>query len=298
MLSVLGLLIYSQMALAQGSANKGSDPNAERTTFGPFALGGVHYTVTMESVPVAPAGSAGGGTQKHRPETLADVSVQDGSHRKFWERAFRRPDTPQATTVGTAYEVLGETGKGIVLEFGTLAPNRITAGWFVVLAERSGHLEQISPDVRFYGSMEHIPDAGYEQRRLVSGDKIRYQFWMGGYYLLRKLQVNFQARTVISSCARRCTFPVIAETNPLAANVTIELFDRPDGRSHPVQLRRQSRPEFVDAYVNDMAAIDASPSGPHDRPWLHVRIDGNDGWVPDVAAEELGLHGVKRADEP
>lgn len=296
--SALWFVIYFQAALALGLASEGKGAQRERTTFGPFELGGTNYPVIMDSVPIVPVDVGNTDIENSHRYTLDSASVQDSSGSKVWERAFRPPDAPQARTVGTAYKVLGETGEGIVLEFGTLAPSRINAGWFVVLARRGGHLEQISREVRFYGSMEHIPDAGYEQRHLVSGDKIRYQFWMGSYYLLCALQVNFQAYTAVPLCTRRCTLPVLAQPRPLGTDLTIQLFDGPAGHSHRAHLRNGSRVEFIDAHVDDVGSMDAATSGHNQRPWLHVRIDGHDCWTPDIDAESLGLQEIKRADEP
>jgi hypothetical protein len=254
----------------------------------------------MENVLFAPSKSEGAITHPESPtETLAYVCVQHGSNKRVWSRTFDVPDAASGSWIfGTAYEVQGETGSGIVLEFSRISPNRVAGGWFTVFASRNRSLEVIAPEVRFYGFMEHIPDAGPNQRRLVSGDKIRFQFWTGNYYLLRGVRVDFRAGTVVPLCARKCTFSVICQARPLETDVTVQLFDRPGGPRKGLLVRKRSGIEFLDAYVEDVSAIDTVGSKPDQHHWLHVRIDGTEGWLSDsVEMRKIGLPSTNRADD-
>ncbi len=270
---ILLLLVLFLGTVAHGSdvantCNTHHGPQRESHTFGPFTIGGIQYTVTMESVLFGPSRSEGAGMHPESPsETLAYVCVQDGSGTRIWDRTFDVPDrAANSWTFGTAYEVQGETGAGIVLEFAAEALNRIPAGWITILVWRDRHLEVIAPDVRFYGMLEHIPDAGPDRRRLVSGDVIRYQFWTGNYYLLRGVRVNFEAGSVVPSCVHKCALPIMYQASLLEEDVTVQLFDRPGGRQNSLFVRRRSDIEFLDAFVEDISAIDAAGSKRDQRP--------------------------------
>lgn len=267
-------------------------PNSSVHKFGPFEIGQSKYTVLWVGTSLAGSASTGESAQETtRDQSLVHICVQDGDNKIVWERAFDYDTTSKTKVSGTAYEVQGQSGKGIVVETAKVYAKRIPAGSFTVFAQRNGHLEVIASDVRFFGMMEHIPDAGPDRRRLVPGDAIRYQFWTGNYYLVQAIRVDFAAGTVVPLCSRKCTFSVIYPASPLESEAMVRLFIRPLGGSRSVAVRKQSTIEFVEAYVEDIAKIDSV------RPWLHVRIDGNDGWMSEpVDIQRIGLPEIARAD--
>ena len=199
-------------------------------------------------------------------------------------------DTSRASVVGTAYEVQGETGTGIVVETAKILKDHVNAGSFTVLAERNGHLQAIGPDVKFYGLMEHIPDAGPNTRRLVKGDLIRYRFWTGNFYLIRGVRVDFTAGRVVPLCTRDCTLAVLCNQTPLQSEASVQLFDHSFGNPRTVALQKQTRIELLEAYVRDVADIDSVLPSHEVQPWLHVHIDENDGWISEPTdLQKVGL---------
>jgi hypothetical protein len=223
--------------------------------------------------------------------------VQDAKGNIVVDRSFGRDAASATRTVGTAYQVQGDSGTGIFLEIGKVSPKRITAGWVTILARRNSHLEVIAHDLKFYGGLEHVPDAGHDRRRLVEGDLVRYQFWVGNYYLLRGVSVDFSAGTVVPLCSQKCTFGIVCQAVPIGHDDIVQLFDCPRGKPRKVPVRKASRVDFVEAYVEDIAALDTVSAVRDERPWLHVRIDGNDGGLSDPAdMEKTGLPPVERAE--
>lgn|SRR5208282_1512214 len=268
-------------------------PNMSVHEFGPFEIGQNKYTVLEVGASLAGPASGGASAQETTPDqTLVHLCVQGRDNKIVWERGFDRDTTSKTKVYGTAYEVEGQSGKGIVVETARVCAKRIPAGSFTVFAQRNGHLEVVAADVRFYGMMEHIPDAGPDRRRLVPGDTIRYQFWIGNYYLLQGVRVDFAAGTLVPLCSRKCAFSVMYQTtSPLESEGTVQLFNHPFGDSRSVAVRKQSAIEYVEAYVEDIAKIDSV------RPWLHVRIDGSDGWMSEPAdIQRVGLPEIARAD--
>lgn len=267
-------------------------------SFGPFEINGAEYKVLFVSVLLTAPSSPGAKLQEVSPDhTLAHICVQHGNKNTVWERPFEWDAASETRIVGTAYEVQGQTGEGIVLETSKISAKHIPAGQFTILAQRNGHLEVIAPELKFFGMMEHIPDAGHDRRRLVAGDLIRYQFWTGSYYMLRGIRVDFRAGTVVPVCSRKCTFSVMYQATPLEGGVTVQLFDHPFGESRRVAVRKQSTVEFLDAYVEDIAKIDSVRRCREARSWLHVRIDENDGWMSEPAdMQKVGLPDIECAE--
>lgn len=266
--------------------------------FGPFDMGGAKYEVLLVSALLTTPSSTGATLQEVSPDqTLVHICVQNGNKDTVWERSFDWNAASATRTLGTAYEVQGQTGEGIVLETGKISAKHIPAGKFTILAQRNGHLEVLAPEVKFYGMVEHIPDAGLDRRRLVTGDVIRCQFWTGHYYMVRGIRVDFGGGTVVPLCSHNCTFSVMYQATPLKGDATVQLFNQPLGKSRRVAVRRQSTIEFLDAYVEDIATIDCARRRREGRPWLHVRIDENDGWMSEPRdMEKLGLPHIERTE--
>jgi hypothetical protein len=242
--------------------------------------------------------STGATLQDGSPDySLAHICVQDGDRSTVWERPFEWDAASETRIIGTAYEVQGQTGEGIILETSKISAKHIPAGQFTILAQRNGHLEALIPEVKFFGMMEHIPDADHDRRRFVAGDVVRYQFWTGNYYVVRGIRVDFGAGTVVPLCSHKCTFSAMYQATPLEGDATVQLFDHPLGESRRVAVRKQSTVEFLDAYVDDIAKIDSVRHCSDGRPWLHVRIDKNEGWMFGPAdMQKVGLPDVPCAE--
>ncbi|MEI6670212.1 MAG: hypothetical protein WCP29_18865 [Acidobacteriota bacterium] len=224
------------------------------------------------------------------------MCVLDGNNRAVWQRAFDWPPSTDTRVFGTAYRVEGSNGSGLILEAATTSTSDIPAGSFIVLVPRNGHLQVATPEVRFFGMMEHIPDAGKARRRLRDGDVVMYQFWTGHFYLIRAAQIDFSGGRLIPDCSGRCTFNVKCDASPITADSSVQLFDHPFGASRGVPVTKESKLTYLNAYVEDTNELDSLRESRNGRPWLHIRVDGNEGWVAGPTdLQTIGLSPIARA---
>jgi hypothetical protein len=292
-----GCLLAFCMSAPVGASEPRSDgrPDGTRETrrFGPFLTASGGYIVNMDYVrrPAVASGRA----DEPTVATLANVTVVDQSGRTVYERALDYNATasgfdPERT--GTAYELRAESGIAIVIEVGTIKrdqPVTNTTGWMIALVQHAEGLQLAAPEIRFYGSLEHFPGPPLGPRRLVAGDLMRTREWTGHYSFIPGFRANFRTATISPLCAKKCTWGVVVEAQPLGSSVC-RLAARPLGPTEAVVVRADSRVEYLDAYIEDMERYDRDSDDPASRPWLHVRLDGREGWVteaPDLAAVGL-----------
>jgi hypothetical protein len=272
-----------------------SRPDATRETrrFGPFLAASGGYIVNMNFVRRPSVASR----REDQPTvaTLANVTVVDRAGRTVYERALHYHATatgfdPERT--GTAYEVRAESGIAIVVEVGTIKGDRPvanTTGWMIALVQQAKGLRLAATEIRFHGSLEHFPGPPLGPRRLVPGDLMRTREWTGHYSFFSGFRANFRTATISPLCSKKCTWGVAVEARPLGSSVC-RLAARPLGPPEAVAVRPDSQVEYLDAYVEDMERYDRNSDDPARRPWLHVRLDGREGWVteaPDLAAVGL-----------
>ena len=262
----------------------------------PLSVAGRNYEVqfdvaavnaTAKSVPVGPADS---------PRSICGVAVHDDHGAIVWQQMFARPSSA-VDLIGTAYKLVANRGgEAIVLEVAAVSPGRINSGWITILHPANGRLEAVTPNLHFYGRVEHIPDKGPNVRQLVPDDVIRYQFWAGHYYLINLVRVDLRSGTLSHSCEQNCTLPVICSPKPTMKEETVSLYERPMGNGRKVELKPNINLECLEAYVENMSWSDISKGG--NEPWLHVRVNGIDGWMRDDAdLERLGLERVERTPD-
>jgi hypothetical protein len=154
----------------------------------------------------------------------------------------------------------------------------------------------MTPELEFYGMMEHIPDAGRDRRQLVPGDLVRYQFWTGYFYVLRSARLDFSRNRLIVDCRGQCVLPVMCSATPVVAEASVALFDRPFGMPRKVSVTGPAKIVFLEAQVEDADNIGQTSAAGTGRPWLHVRIERDDGWIQSPAdLEKLGLRRIALA---
>lgn len=107
--------------------------------------------------------------------------------------------------------------------------------------------------------------------------------WTGHYSMIRGFRADFGTGSVSPICWQNCTLPVIVKPQALLDGKTCRLHSEPLGSSEAVVLRRDSKVEYLNAFVADMTLYDPESDDPTMRPWLQVRVDGRDGWVTSAA---------------
>jgi hypothetical protein len=76
---------------------------------------------------------------------------------------------------------------------------------------------------------------------------------------------------------------VIVKAQALLDGKTCRLHSEPLGSFEVVVLRRDSKVEYLNAFVEDLNLYDHESDDPTRRPWLRVRVDGREGWMTSAA---------------
>ncbi len=76
-------------------------------------------------------------------------------------------------------------------------------------------------------------------------------------------------------------------------DATVELFERDFQHATKLSISKRSKIKLVDAYVEDTTGLPALRTAP----WLHVRIDGKEGWISNPAdLKKIGLPYIPRVE--
>lgn len=186
-----------------------------------------------------------------------------------------------------------ESGAAIVVEAYRVNSGQVPAnatGWMIAFVKGGKELRLAGPEIRFHGQIEHLPGPPLGPRRLVPGDWIRTREWTGHYSLIRGFRADFRTPAIAATCVRNCTFAVVAQPQPLIAGRTCRLHAEPLGPAVTVVLQSDSKVEYLDAYVGDPTRYDRASGDLVARPWLHVRVDGREGWLTD--SDDLAAIGL------
>lgn len=275
-------------------AEREQDPGLEISTFGPFLTDDGGFTVTMRYAGRPSAVPAQAADQAVR--TLADLAVVDSVGRTVYRRDFVYRRTAQGFEPeldGTAYEVHAESGAAIVIEAAEVQLGRPPAnplGWMVALVRDGSGLRVAGPEIRFRGNLEHFPGPPLGPRQLRAGDSMANREWTGHYSMIRGFHADFGTGSVSPICLQNCVLPVIVKPQAPLDGKTCRLHSELLGASETVVLRRDSKVEYLNAFVADMNLYDPESDDPKKRPWLQVRVDGRVGWVTSAAdLTALGL---------
>jgi hypothetical protein len=265
-------------------AERPQDAGREISTFGPFLTNDGGFTVTMR---YAKRRSAGAGQAADPPvRTLVDVVVADATGRTVYRRDFVDRTTTQGLEPdqdGTAYEVRAESGTAIVIEAGSGQPPANPSGWMIALVPDGKGLRVAGPEIRFHGNLEHFPGPSLGPRQLRAGDFMATREWTGHYSMIRGFRANFRTGSLSPLCVHNCTLPVTVQIHALQDGQAVRLHSEPLGSFASVVLRRDSKVEYLDTFVADLNLYDRESDDPTKRPWLHVRVDGREGWVTSAA---------------
>ncbi len=290
-LGMLAGVLLVQLPGAVASADQSVLASSQMSQrYGPFlATQGGGYTVTMDYARRPPASAEG--PSGSDIVTLAKVAVLDPAGQALYERTFTFQTTPngfEPEQIGTAYEVRGESGAAIVIEAYYIHEGKCPAnasGWMIALLKHGATLRLAGPEIRFHGQIEHFPGPPLGPRQLVGIGKgiMRTREWTGHYSFIRSYRADFSAPSILPTCTKDCTFPVVAQAQPLSRGRTCRLHTTPLGSVEEILVQADSRVEYLDAYVGDPAGYDRTSDDGVRRPWLHVRLNGREGWVTDPA---------------
>lgn len=195
-------------------------------------------------------------------------------------------------------------GEGILVDGGFLPSAPGYSGWYQVFGLFSGKLvpfdAPMSTDGEFLGEAKDSfqPSVMYrgQQPQTVTRDVLNFRVWTGNFSIIYPVLIDWMQAKVRPAwtCYRQtakgmvaaCTYKVKVDPVRTSNDLTfVRLFAEPE-EGFPVKhvvIKPDSKIEFLEAQlpVDWSATKDAISFGAGEGSdvWLHVRIDGQEGWI-------------------
>jgi hypothetical protein len=290
------LLVLTSAAPSGGGA---ADPVAsiENVTraLRPFRMSGEDYTVTLHQKRIisAAAGAAD-------DEALASLEIRNGAqavvHREDFEYAAEA-DAFASSCSASAELLNGAMNRAILIAVGCLPSAPDSGATWEVCGVWDGKFMRLGQPFTARGEVARFipgPVRKIGDATSFGLDVIELRIWSGNFRVVVPLTLSWvQGRLIAPRCYEQteqglreggCDLHVEAERTPPEDELTfIRLFDEPHenfGTPRHVVVRRDSTVEIVGTRARvsfggtPVAAVDIG-----DDPWLHVRVDGKDGWI-------------------
>jgi hypothetical protein len=232
---------------------------------------------------------------------------------RFQDGAFEETMDVSARETKTQY------GHGILVDGGWL-PSAPNSGWWVQLFGLfNGKLvsfgEPISTDGDYLGEavLTYEPTAIFRGQTVqpVSHDVLRFKEWTGNFFIIYDVIIDWmQAKARPAWTCQQMTSPgpgsacrYKVEAEPVRGKdlTFVRLFAEPDAGFTPkhVVIKPESNIEYIEAQVpvvwtttenNASFGVSISHSAPGSEMWLHIKVDGQDGWISgEEDFEAIGL---------
>ncbi len=305
---------------AGATASPPREPRADATARGPrlddvdktlgsFSLGGRDYTVVSHAkrLTSAVAGDPDG-------ETLAALDIRDSSgtvvHHETFEYAF--DDARFASSCSASAELLkGNMINALLIDSGCLPSAPQSGSTWEIFGVWNGTFSRLGSPFTTQGEMVRFisgPVTKVGQATSYQPDVIELRVWTGNFHVMVPLTMNWmQGQLVPPRCYEQtghgmreggCELHVTVDRTPAEDELTfVRLFAEANeafGVPKHVVVKRDSKVEFLGASVRIvMSGADVVEIGIADDPWLHVRIDGREGWLH--TEEDFAAIGVPQA---
>ena len=306
--------VAAQVPAASGTdpAQPSSDLVTSEVTQGPFHLGDQTFTFVKRVLKIKGAESA-------------DESTVD-----WWElrdadgKAIVHQQNPPAHVQNGAFDEMEEVsarelkttlGRGLLLS-GAYEPSTPNGGWWVqVYGLLNNKLAAISSPLFAEGdflgeavdSYQPTPMIRGQQPHTVTRDVLNFRVWTGNFNITYGVQIDWIqgalrpawacSRTGSKGPVSACRYKVQADRVSTGAEMTfVRLFPEPADGLTPTHLvvKPDSKIEYVEAEIPMSWSSDPNHInfGVQDmtKIWLHVKIDGQDGWISgEEDFEAVGL---------
>lgn len=296
--------LLAQVAAASPPETTTVKTTATEKTEGPFQLGEQSFTFVKRVLSVD--------HQPHNPddETVEWWELRDGAgqpvyHQSYGPVAFENGTFRETTWVDTRL-LKTKFGRGIVIEGYDLpsAPN--SGSWVQVFGMVNGKLLSFGPRLATDGELQgealdsFSPTVMFrgQQPHKVECDVLNFKVWAGDFSIVFPVLVDWMNAKVRPAwrCLRmtalgqldRCRYKIEADPHREQKELTfVRLFNEPqEGLGTPahIVIKPASKIEYLEAeapvdWHEEKNFIYISvPSGPGEV-WLHVKIDGQDGWI-------------------
>lgn len=225
------------------------------------------------------------------------VQIRDERGVPHYEERFDPPlrgGTPEWTTSVSAQALRGQRGQGLVLFYQRMPSPPLSGMKVRVFGLQGSQLEPIAPHLTVYGSFAELP-ASREPNVLFlfPDERMDVELWQGYFGMTIPLRVRLSDCT---PAAQPCIRPAIRRGDivpglsllhvrvpelQISSPATLTMYDAPEGLiTTQVPVRRNSRVEVIEAAAdifNEMS--DGVTHIRSRRDWLHVSVDGRDGWI-------------------
>jgi len=213
-----------------------------------------------------------------------------------------------------ARELKGKFGQGILVS-GMSLPSAPSSGWWVQLfglfdKKLVPFSPVISTDGEFVGEdvSTFTPTAMFrgQQMQPISHDILKFRLWTGSFSIYYNLIVDWIQGKVRPEwiCSQRtskgpssaCRYKVEVEAHRGSELTFVRVFSEPDEGFTPkhVIIKPESKIEFIEAQMAVSWSADQNNISfgvaNSDKLWLHIKVDGQDGWITtEEDFEALGL---------
>lgn len=285
-------------------------------TEGPFQVNGQAFTFIKHIQKIAGSKSPDDSTvewwELRDANGKAAYRVQYGVN--FMNGTFEETEDVDARELKTKF------GQGILVDGESLPSAPDTGSWVQVFGLFNGKLVPFGAPISIEGDFtgEDVdsfqPSALFrgEQPRSVSRDVLNFRLWTGNFNIHYAVAIDWMQGSLRPAwtCMQKtstgpssaCRYKVEAEASPRSEETFIRLFSEPDPGFTPrhVVVKPESKIEFVEAEVPvswnadehniSFGAQVSNPPSPSDAIWLHIKVDGQDGWISgEEDFEAVGL---------
>lgn len=252
--------------------------------------------------------------------------LRDSSGKAVYHQEY--PVSFQGTTFGETNDAIARLlkthdGAGILVEGGWL-PSTPNGGWWVqVFGFFNGKLKPfstpISMDGEFLGEDVETfqPTPLFQERQVqpVSHDVLKFREWTGNFSILYSAAIDWIQGTVHPAwtCHQltskgpgsSCRYQVQADPVRAKEMTFVRLFSEPDEGFMPkhVVIKPDAKIEYIEAQMPVSWSSEQSSTtigvkndddgGQADKIWLHIRVDGQDGWI--FSQEDFEAVGLPQA---
>ena len=302
----VGILLTGMLAcgISRREAHGGALPTPPRDhrqledvekTLGPFAMGGGDYTVVLRE-------KRRTGASPSDPDAVAleSLEIRDPSgtilhHERF---DYSVDDAGFESWCSASVQLLkGSMNSAILIDAGCLPSAPESGGTGQIFGVWNGKFMQLGRPFTAQGQMIRFvpgPVTKIGEATSFQPDVLELRVWTGNFHVTVPMTLNWmQGQLVAPRCFEQtgeglregtCELHVEVERTPAEDELTfVRLFTEADERfgiPRHVVVRRDSKVEFLGARVRVVPSLGTSLEiGIADDPWLHVRIDGREGWL-------------------
>jgi hypothetical protein len=238
---------------------------------------------------------------------LRDASGK-AAYREQYGVSFENETFTETEDVG-ARELKTKFGQGILIDGMSLpsAPN--SGSWVQVFGLFNGKLVPFGGPISTDGEfLEEAVDSFQpsamvrgQQQQTVSRDVLNFRMWTGNFNIIYAVAIDWTQGTLRPAwtCMERtskgpssaCRYKVQVNSTPRTEMTFVRLFGEPDSglTAKHVVIKPDSKIEYLEAQMpvswssdekNTTFAVPVSDAAASSDPiWLHIRVDGQDGWI-------------------